>query len=88
MGAVQSVNYSKDVPQKINVLDLPVIRTNQITKGKDNNIIVDKGDIKIVETHFKNQLETLKAYLNMYFSIFILNWTAFVFGLAQLIQRE
>jgi len=67
MGAIQSINYPNDEPQKLNVSDLPVIRSNQINEGRNTNIIVDKGGIQIVEIHFKNQLENLKAYINMYF---------------------
>ena len=49
MGAIQSINYPNDEPQKLNVSDLPVIRSNQINEGRNTNIIVDKGGIQIVE---------------------------------------
>lgn len=66
MGAIQSRNYPNDTPQKIDISTLPNIR--KIVDTTRNPIVmkVDKGDIRIVEKHFKNQVESLKAYLNMY----------------------
>tara|TARA_B100001057_G_scaffold475862_1_gene543122 strand:- start:1842 stop:2312 length:471 start_codon:yes stop_codon:yes gene_type:complete len=66
MGAIQSRNYPNDTPQKIDISTLPNIR--KIVDTTRNPIVmkVDKGDIRIVEKHFKNQVDSLKAYLNMY----------------------
>ena len=66
MGAIQSRNYPNDTPQKIDISTLPNIR--RIVDDTRDPIVmkVDKGDIRIVEKHFKNQVDSLKAYLNMY----------------------
>ena len=66
MGAIQSRNYPNDTPQKIDISTLPNIR--KIVDTTRNPIVmkVDKGDIRIVEKHLKNQVDSLKAYLNMY----------------------
>ena len=69
MGAIQSINYPKDSPQKMSANSLPGI-TSQESISSDGSgvevILVNKSDIKVVEKHFKNQMDVLKSYLNMY----------------------
>jgi hypothetical protein len=69
MGAIQSINYPKDSPQKISANSLPEI-TAQESRSRDSRgsevMLVNKSDIKVVEKHFKNQMELLSSYLNMY----------------------
>ena len=70
MGAIQSVNYPGDYPQKLSPNSLPeltVVNVNTSLDGRPNAMtLVDRGDIKIVEKHFMNQLELLRSYLNLY----------------------
>ena len=76
MGAIQSVNYPGDYPQKISANNLPEISVVKVNKpGSYSSVtLVDRGDIKIVQKHFENQLRMLDSYLNLYqlFSYFYL----------------
>ena len=68
MGAIQSVNYPGDYPQKISPNNLPDITVVKVNKpGSYSSVtLVDRGDIKIVQKHFENQLRMLDSYLNLY----------------------
>ena len=70
MGAIQSINYPGDYPQKLSPNSLPeitVVNVNTSFSGRPNAMtLVDRGDIKIVEKHFINQIDLLTSYLNLY----------------------
>merc|ERR1712216_288363 len=68
MGAIQSVNYPGDYPQKLDPNNLPDITVVKVNKpGTYSSVtLVDRGDIKIVQKHFENQLRMLDSYLNLY----------------------
>ena len=68
MGAIQSVNYPGDYPQKLSPNNLPDITVVKVNKpGSYSSVtLVDRGDIKIVQKHFENQLRMLDSYLNLY----------------------
>lgn len=68
MGGIQSVNYPSDYPQKLSPNNLPEITaTNENRGGTTGSVtIVSRGDIKLVEKHFENQLQMLDSYLNLY----------------------
>lgn len=70
MGAIQSVNYPGDYPQKLSPNSLPeisVVNLNTGLNGSSSSVtLVDRGDIKVVQKHFENQLDLLRSYLNLY----------------------
>jgi hypothetical protein len=70
MGAIQSINYPGDYPQKIspnNMPEISVVNSRTSLNGRPNSVtLIDRGDIKIVEKHFENQIDLLRSYLNLY----------------------
>ena len=56
MGAIQSINYPGDYPQKIspnNIPEISVVNSRTSLNGRPNSVtLIDRGDIKIVEKHF------------------------------------
>lgn len=68
MGAIQSINYPNDYPQKLSANDLPEINVEDVLNSGElgQAVRIDSLDIKVIEKHFKNQIQLLKSYLNMY----------------------
>jgi len=67
MGAVQSVIYPNDEPQRLDVSQLPAISIKKKSDGEDIVIVSSVPEVNVLEEHFHNQLENLKAYISMYF---------------------
>jgi hypothetical protein len=67
MGAVQSVIYPNDEPQRLEVSELPSISISKRGTGDEITISTTVPEVNVLEEHFKSQLENLKAYINMYF---------------------
>lgn len=67
MGAVQSVIYPNDEPQRLDVSQLPAISIKKKSDGEDIIIVSSVPEVNVLEEHFHNQLENLKAYISMYF---------------------
>lgn len=67
MGAVQSVIYPNDEPQRLDVSELPSISISKRGTGEEITIFTTVPEVNVLEEHFKSQLENLKAYINMYF---------------------
>lgn len=67
MGAVQSVIYPNDEPQRLDVSQLPAISVKKKSSGEDIVIATTVPEVNVLEEHFDTQLENLKAYISMYF---------------------
>ena len=67
MGAVQSVIYPNDEPQRLDLSQLPSISIKKRTSGETIVIASSVPEINVLEEHFLYQIENLKAYINMYF---------------------
>lgn len=67
MGAVQSVIYPNDEPQRLDVSELPSISISKRGTGEEITISTTVPEVNVLEEHFKSQLENLKAYINMFF---------------------
>jgi hypothetical protein len=67
MGAVQSVIYPNDEPQKLDLSQLPAISVKKKTSGENIIIGTSVPEVNALEEHFEYQLDNLRAYINMYF---------------------
>ena len=67
MGAIQSVNYPNDEPQRLELSKLPAISVKKKTNGGEFNVVTTVPEVHVLEEHFNAQIENLKAYINMYF---------------------
>ena len=67
MGAIQSVNYPNDEPQRLELSKLPAISVKKKTNGGEFNVVTNVPEVHVLEEHFNAQIENLKAYINMYF---------------------
>ena len=67
MGAVQSVIYPNDEPQRLDLSQLPAISIKKKTSGENIIIATSVPEVKALEDHFNSQLENLRAYISMYF---------------------
>ena len=67
MGAVQSYIYPNDEPQRMDISELPSISIRRIQQENRFTILAPVPELHILEEHFENQVEKLKAYISMYF---------------------
>jgi hypothetical protein len=67
MGAVQSVIYPNDEPQRLDLSQLPAISIKKKTNGESIVIATSIPEVNALEEHFDSQLENLRAYISMYF---------------------
>jgi hypothetical protein len=67
MGAVQSVIYPNDEPQRLDISQLPAISVKKKSNGENIVIATSVPEVNALEEHFNAQLENLKAYISMYF---------------------
>jgi len=67
MGAVQSVIYPNDEPQRLDLSQLPAISVKKKSSGQNIIIATSVPEVNALEEHFESQLENLRAYINMYF---------------------
>ena len=67
MGAIQSVNYPNDEPQRLNIDNLPQISMKKQGSGNNITVVTTVPEVHVLEEHFNAQIENLKAYINMYF---------------------
>mgnify|MGYP001393708377 CR=1 FL=1 len=67
MGAVQSVIYPNDEPQRLDISQLPAISIKKKSNGENIIIATSVPEVNVLEEHFDAQLENLKAYISMYF---------------------
>ena len=67
MGAVQSVIYPNDEPQRLDLSQLPAISVKKKTEGQNIIIATTVPEVNALEEHFDAQLENMRAYISMYF---------------------
>ena len=68
MGAVQSVIYPNDEPQRLDVSQLPAISIKKKSDGEDIVIVSSVPEVNVLEEHFHNQLRKSKSiYKHVFF---------------------
>lgn len=67
MGAVQSYIYPNDEPQRMKISEVPLISIRRVQQENRFTILAPVPELHVLEEHFENQVEKLKAYISMYF---------------------